>query len=132
MPAVVHLLLDLVEGNGSTAVTPKLPAGVGMTTYVGPVTHPLPLPPGTKLTVTMPAPMKVIQSSTDGGRTKLSADGRTWTWTWTKDRAAAVQNIDFLLGMDGRLDTPVTRCLTATAAMPGHPPAKRRICLRVG
>jgi hypothetical protein len=131
-PPVVHLRFNVTQGNGSRVVTPALPAGVSLTTFVGPVTHPLPLPPGTKLTVTAAAPMKIVQSSTDGGRTKLSPDGRTWTWTWTKEGAAAVQNVDLLVGMNGRLDTPVRRCVTAMANVPGHPQTTRRLCLPVG
>jgi len=129
---IVHLRFNVTQGNGSSVVTPALPAGISLTTFVGPVTHPLPLPPGTKLTVRAAAPMKIVQSSTGGGRTQLSPDGRTWMWTWTKEGAAAVQNVDLLVGMNGRLDTPVRRCVTATANVPGHPQATRRLCLPVG
>ena len=130
--AAVHLLLSRPPGNTPRRVTPASSVGIDLTTYVGPVRRPLPLPVGTTLTVVMAAPLKVSEFASAGGRTWLSRDLRTWRWRSTSKEGAAIQTVNLLIGTKRRLAQPATRCLTATTRVPGYPAATRRLCLPVG
>jgi hypothetical protein len=130
--ATVHLLVDRPPGNSPTRVTPASSAGIDLTTFLGPVARPLPLPVGTTLTVVMAAPLKVSEFASFGGSTWLSRNLRTWRWTATSKKDAAIQTVNLLIGTTRRLARPAPRCLTATTKVPGYPRATRQLCLPVG